>query len=186
MLWDMFISFFKIGAFTFGGGFAMIPIIQDELVKNRKWMKEDEFLDSIAMAQASPGPVAVNTSIFCGYKMKGFSGAVACCLGTVLPSFFTILIIARFFYSFREYPLVDKVFKGIGAAVVSLIASAVYKMYKQAHFGRIGYLISFTAILLLVLFPDLSPIYLILAGGIGSIIIHNIRESDENDFEDEL
>jgi len=186
MLWSMFLSFFKIGAFTFGGGFAMIPIIQDELVKNRKWMKEEEFIDAIAMAQASPGPIAVNVSIFCGYKMKGFTGALACCLGTVLPSFITILIIARFFYSFREYVIVDKVFKGIGAAVVSLIAAAVYKMYKQAHFGRVGYLISFTAILILVFLPNVSPIYLILLSGIGSIIINKFNEKNEKGFDEEL
>ena len=102
MLLEMFLTFFKIGAFTFGGGYAMIPIIQDEISVKRDWMKEEEFLDALAMAQGSPGAIAVNTSIYVGYKLKGVRGAIVATLGTVLPSFLIMLIIARFFFQFRN------------------------------------------------------------------------------------
>ena len=92
----MFLTFFKIGAFTFGGGFAMIPIIQKEVVENKKWIKDEEFIDTISIAQSSPGPIAVNSSIFVGYKISGFPGALICTFGTVLPSFLIILVIAVF------------------------------------------------------------------------------------------
>ncbi len=128
MLFDMFKTFFKVGAFTIGGGYAMIPIIQKEIVDNKRWVEEDEFLDTIAIAQGSPGPIAVNVSIFVGYKLKGFKGALACALGTVLPSFLIILLIATVFFQFRNNPIIEKVFLGIRPAVVALIASAVYKI----------------------------------------------------------
>lgn len=116
MLLKMFLTFFKIGAFTFGGGYAMIPIIQEEIVNKRKWIDENEFLDAIAVAQGSPGPVAVNTSIYVGYRVGGLAGALMCLLGTILPSFFIILVVAKFFYQYRNNPILDKVFLGIRPA----------------------------------------------------------------------
>ncbi|HPP32309.1 MAG TPA: chromate transporter, partial [Soehngenia sp.] len=98
---NLFITFFKIGAFTFGGGYAMIPIMEREIVENKKLIDDEEFTDMLALAQASPGPVAVNTSIFIGYKIKGLMGALSSLLGTVLPSFLIILIIAVFFNDFK-------------------------------------------------------------------------------------
>jgi chromate transporter len=170
----MFLTFFKIGAFTFGGGYAMIPIIQEEIVEKKKWIDDNEFMDAIALAQASPGPVAVNTSVYCGYKLKGFKGAIACTMGTVLPSFITILIIAIFFFQFRANAIIDQIFMGIRPAVVALIASAVYKMWKKAQYGYDKFAIALGTLLIIV-FMDISPIWLVIAGGLGSVIINKLR-----------
>ena len=178
MLWSMFITFFKIGAFTFGGGYAMIPIIQEEVVEKKKWIEEDEFMDTIALAQASPGPVAVNTSVYCGHRLRGYPGAIVCMLGTVLPSFITILLIAMFFYELRDNAIIDKVFMGVRPAVVALILSAVYKMWKKSQFGYDKLIVAIMAIVLIIAF-DISPIWLVLAGGLGSILINKIRRGNK-------
>lgn len=174
MLFSMFITFFKIGAFTFGGGYAMIPIIQEEIVDKKKWIDDDEFMDAIAVAQGSPGPVAVNTSIYVGYKIKGLPGAISATLGTVLPSLLIILAIAMFFYQYRENAIIDKVFLGIRPAVVALILSAVYKMMKKSKFGYKMLLISLGTVLIIVFF-SISPIYLIIAAGIGGIVYNKVK-----------
>ena len=174
MLWDLFITFFKIGAFTFGGGYAMIPIIQQELVDRKKWIDDNEFIDAIALAQASPGPVAVNTSIYCGYKLKGLPGALVCTLGTVLPSFIIILIIAKFFYQFRSNPVIDQIFLGIRPAVVALILAAVYKMWIKSKFGLDKLVVALVTVIIIV-FLDISPIWLVVAGGVGSVVINKAK-----------
>ncbi|WP_317920542.1 chromate transporter [Tepidimicrobium xylanilyticum] len=165
----MFSTFFKVGAFTIGGGYAMIPIIQREIVDKKKWIEEEEFLDAIAISQGSPGPVAVNLSILVGYKLKGLKGALTCCLGTILPSFLIILLIATVFSQFRNNPIMEKVFLGIRPAVVALIASAVYQLTKRSKLGYNKLLISLVSMAAIVFF-GISPIYLILIGGIGSIL----------------
>lgn len=175
MLWEMFTTFFKIGAFTFGGGYAMIPIIQEEVVEKKKWIEEDEFMDAIAIAQASPGPVAVNVSVYCGHRLKGFLGALICALGTVLPSFITILLIAMFFSEFRDNQTVGKVFIGVRPAVVALILATVYKMWSKSNFEPSKVIVIIATIFLIVAF-NISPIWLILAGGLGSIAIHRIKK----------
>ncbi len=174
MLWNMFVTFFKIGAFTFGGGYAMIPIIQEEVVEKKKWIDDEEFLDAIALAQASPGPVAVNTSIYCGYRLRGTIGAIVCTLGTALPSFITILVIAMAFYQFRGNAIIDKVFYGIRPAVVALILSAVYKMLVKANFGRQKLVVALGALLIMV-FTNISPIWIVISGAVGSIIINKFK-----------
>lgn len=179
MLWKMFIIFFKIGAFTFGGGYAMIPIIQNEIVDKQKWIDEDEFLDALSLTQASPGPVAVNTSIYVGYKLRKIPGAIVCTLGTVLPSFIIISIIARFFSVFRDNAIMEKVFMGVRPAVVALILSAVYRLFKsnmkENIYGK-------TAIILLTIgatvYLKLSPIWIILLGAVVSIIYNKFRTKE--------
>jgi chromate transporter len=174
----MFLTFFKIGAFTIGGGYAMIPIIQQEIVDKKKWIEEEEFLDIIAISQGSPGPIAINVSIFIGYRLKGLKGAITCMLGTALPSFMIILLIAMMFFQYRNNPIVEKVFLGIRPAVVALIASAVYKMYKSSQIKGVRVLIAIASMLVIV-FTNISPVYLILAGGIGAIFYYRSRERDE-------
>ena len=124
-LHTIFLSFFKIGLFTFGGGYAMLPLIERELIAKRKWIEQKEFLDLLTLAQSVPGPIAVNTSVFVGYKVRGFGGAVAALLGAVLPSFVIILAIALFFADIRQNPVVDAAFKGMRPAVVALIIGPV-------------------------------------------------------------
>lgn len=173
----MFLTFFKIGAFTIGGGYAMIPIIQQEIVDKKKWIEEEEFLDIIAISQGSPGPIAINASIFIGYRLKGLKGAITCMLGTALPSFLIILLIAMMFFQYRNNPIVEKVFLGIRPAVVALIASAVYKMYKSSQIKGIRILIAIASMLVIV-FTNISPVYLILVGGIGAIFYYGRRAKD--------
>lgn len=173
MLWEMFLTFFRIGAFTFGGGFAMIPIIQEEIVEKRKWINEEDFLDTISIAQSSPGPIAVNISIFIGYRIKGFKGALICTLGAVLPSFFIILLIAMSFSKFKDNKILEKVFAGIRPAVVALIFSAVYTLSYRSHFHYKGLIVAVIAALVIVVF-NINPIYLILTGAIGSIILNKL------------
>ena len=131
-------------------------------------------MDAIAVAQGSPGPVAVNTSIYVGYKIKGLPGAISATLGTVLPSLLIILAIAMFFYQYRENAIIDKVFLGIRPAVVALILSAVYKMMKKSKFGYKRLLISLGTVLIIVFF-SISPIYLIIAAGIGGIVYNKVK-----------
>lgn len=178
MLLDMFKTFFKIGAFTIGGGFAMIPIIQEEIVDKRKWIEEDEFLDIIAITQGSPGPIAVNVSIFVGHKLKGFKGALACALGSALPSFLIILLIATVFFQYRNNPIIEKMFMGIRPAVVALIASAVYKLIKSSRLSNTRLLLA-AATTLVIVFTDISPVYLILAGGIFAIFYYKTKEQSK-------
>ena len=111
-LWQIFLTFAKIGSFTIGGGYAMIPLIRDELLK-KGWLTEEELPDIIALAQSAPGVLAVNMSIFAGYKMRGFKGSLAATLGSVLPSFLIILLIAMLFTGYKDNPVVIKIFKGI-------------------------------------------------------------------------
>lgn len=131
--WEFFSTFFKIGLFTLGGGYAMIPIIEGEVVDKHHWMKREEMLDLIAVAQSCPGVFAINISIFVGYKLRQTRGALCTALGTALPSFIIILLIAMFFRQFQDNPIVASIFRGIRPAVVALIAVPTFNLAKSAH-----------------------------------------------------
>ena len=179
MLFDLFFTFFKIGAFTFGGGYAMLPIIQKEIVENKGLISEEEFMDAIALAQASPGPVAVNTSVYVGYRIMGFKGALSATLGAVLPSFLIILLIAAYFIQFRDNQIVERVFLGIRPAIVALILAAVYKMWIKT---KRTYLKFFVAIgtIFIIIFLGISPVWVVIAGALVSVIYHKfILKIDE-------
>lgn len=177
-LWSLFTTFFKIGAFTLGGGYAMIPIVQEEVVTHKKWIGEEEFLDLIALAQSAPGVIAVNTAVFVGYKIKGWWGMMAAVLGAVLPSFCIILLIATCFTRFREYPQIEAIFKGIRPAVVALIAAPLYKMGKAAKISRRTIIIPIIAALLIWL-GGLSPVLIIAVGISGGLLFVWLKEQDE-------
>ena len=167
MLWDIFKTFFKIGAFTIGGGYAMLPIIQKEVVDNKKWMEDEEFLDSIAVTNSLPGPLAINCATFVGYKKAKVPGAIAAALGAVMPSFLIILIIAMFFTTIAENKVVEYVFAGVRPAVVALIAFAVVKLVKSMGINAVNISISI-AVALLILLLDFHPIVtIIICGAIG-------------------
>lgn len=134
----IFFSFLKIGLFTFGGGYAMLPLIEQELIVKRKWIEQREFLDLLTLAQSVPGPIAVNTSVFVGYKVRGLRGAAAALLGSVLPSFVIILLIALFFADIRQNPVVDAAFKGMRPAVVALIIGPVISLARGLHWALYG------------------------------------------------
>ena len=124
-LFTLFWTFFKIGLFTFGGGYAMIPLIRREVTDRRGWIADTEFLDLLTLAQSAPGPISLNTSVFVGYKLCGHAGAAAAILGIVVPSFVIILLIALFFADIRHNPVIDAAFKGMRPAVVALIVVPV-------------------------------------------------------------
>ena len=158
MLLKLFTTFFKIGLFSFGGGFAMIPLIQREVIERHKWIDEKDFLDMLVLAQSTPGPIAVNTSVFVGYKVAGTVGAIVATLGTVLPSFMVILLLALFFAEVRENRFVDAAFRAMRPAVVALIVAPLIGLVK----GMRWYLISVSAVVALaVWYLDFSPAYLI-------------------------
>ena len=163
---QLFWSFFKIGSFTIGGGYAMVPIIEEELVRKRQWIESEEFVDMLALSQSAPGILAVNISIATGYRIRGIGGAITATLGTVLPSFIIILLIAMFFQRFQDNEVVERIFKGIRPAVVALIAAPVFKLGKSARINRHNIWIPIVAALLIWLL-DFSPIWVVLIAGIG-------------------
>lgn len=167
ILMDMFITFFKIGAFTLGGGYAMLPIIQKEVVEKKKWIGETEFLDMVAISQSAPGPLAVNISAFVGQKMKGLMGLITSTLGAILPSFIIIILVASVFLGIENSPVVQRVFQGIRPAVVALIAVPVISMGKTAKVNKKNFIIPLLAAVLVAVFK-ITPIYVILgAAAIG-------------------
>ncbi|WP_394884811.1 chromate transporter [Clostridium butyricum] len=169
ILMDMFITFFKIGAFTLGGGYAMLPIIQKEVVEKKKWIGETEFLDMVAISQSAPGPLAVNISAFVGQKMKGLVGLITSTLGAILPSFIIIILVASVFLGIENSPVVQRVFQGIRPAVVALIAVPVISMGKTAKVNKKNFIIPLLAAVLVAVFK-ITPIYVILgAAAIGII-----------------
>ncbi|MGD9887309.1 MAG: chromate transporter [Bacilli bacterium] len=138
---ELFFTFFKIGAFTFGGGYAMIPLIQHELVERKRWINDDEMVNMVAIAESTPGVIAVNSATFVGYKINKFWGSLFATLGVVLPSFVVICLVALYFENFLTIPLVAAAFKGIRAGVVVLILSACIKLYKKAPKTMLAYLL---------------------------------------------
>ena len=163
---QFFSTFFRIGLFTLGGGYAMIPLIEEEVVNKRKWIDREAFLDLLAVAQTIPGVFAVNMSINIGYRLRQTRGAVTCALGCVLPSFLIILAIALFFHSFRDNKTMEAIFKGIRPAVVALIAAPCIKLARSARITLSNVWLPVGAALLIWLL-GVSPVYIILAVGIG-------------------
>lgn len=171
---ELFLVFMKIGAFTIGGGYAMIPLIKNELDR-RKWIGEDELPDIIALAQSAPGILAVNVSIFAGYKIKGLKGSIAATLGSILPSFLIILAIAMAFTNFKDNSTVISIFKGIRPVVVALIASPMISMARKSDNTWWAWCIT-GASLLAVSFLSVSPIYIILTVLVLSVAVIKLRE----------
>lgn len=167
-LGEAFATFFKMGLFTIGGGYAMIPLMEKEIVEERHWIDRDEFIDLMAVAQSAPGVFAVNISIFIGYKMAGVKGSIACATGNVLPSILIILLIALGFRHFKDNALVENIFKGIRPAVVALILVPTLNMARTAKINKYNIWIPIITALLIWHF-GVSPIYVIVAGIVGGI-----------------
>ena len=171
----LFFIFFKIGAFTFGGGYAMIPLIEEEIVNKNGWIEEEEFLDIIALAQSIPGALAINAATYIGYKTLGFWGAITACLGAALPSFFIILVIAKFLTGVMEEDLMVKIFKGIRPAVVSLILVAVFKLRKGIKKNAFTYVVLTATVLLIVVFKIHPILIIVTSGTLGYFLYRNQR-----------
>ena len=173
---NAFCTFFKIGLFTIGGGYAMVPLIEEEVVNKKHWISKEEFLDLLAISQSVPGVFAVNFSIFIGYKLKKFRGALSLALGGILPSFLIILAIALFFHQFKEYEAVENIFKGIRPAVVALIAAPTFSMAKSAKINRYNVWIPIVSALFIWLM-GVSPVYIIAIAGIGGFIYGKLNNN---------
>lgn len=170
----LFSTFFKIGLFTIGGGYAMIPLIEKEVVNKHQWITQQEFIDLLAVAQSTPGVFAVNMAIFIGYKLRGLRGSIVSTLGTVLPSFLIILSIALFFQHFKEYTIVENIFKGIRPAVVALIAVPTFNVARTAGITWHTVWIPIVCALLIWLL-GVSPIWVIICAGVGGFIYGKIK-----------
>ena len=178
MNYALFKTFFRIGIFTLGGGYAMIPIIEADVVNKHKWITKEEFLDLIAIAQSCPGVFAINISIFIGYKLRKLLGAIVAAAGTALPSFLIILLIAMFFHQFQDNPVVAAIFRGIRPAVVALIAVPTFNLARSAHLNWANCWIPVVGALLIWLI-GVSPIYIILAAGIGGYVYGRVIQPTE-------
>ena len=165
-LYKLFTTFFRIGLFTFGGGYAMVPLIERDVVEKNGWVGKDNFIDLLAVAQSAPGVFAVNMAVFIGYRLRGKRGALAASLGCVLPSVAIILFIALFFRSFRHIEVGNNIFMGIRPVVVALIAVPVFNVAKSAKLGWSTVWIPVVAAFLIVAL-GVSPIYVIMAAGVA-------------------
>ena len=171
----LFLIFFKIGLFTLGGGYAMLPLIERELVDKRAYFSRREFLDIVAVAQTAPGILAVNMAIFTGYKLGKLRGALCATLGAVLPSFSIILAVALSFRSYQTNPWVVRIFKAVRPAVVALIAAPVFRLAAAAKINRkTGWIVGLVAGG--VWLGKISPVYVIIAAGLGGWIYQLLRK----------
>ena len=179
MLLDLFLTFFRIGAFTFGGGYAMISVIENICVTRKQWITHEDLMNVTVIAESTPGPVAINCATFVGYKQKGLAGAVACTLGVVLPSFIIIWVISMFLDRFLEIAWVASAFKGIRVAVGILIVDVAVRMIKKMPKEplRIAILASACVIMLLanILSWKVSTIILLLAAALVSLAVFLCR-----------
>ena len=170
MYWKLFIIFAKIGAFTLGGGVAMIPLIEREVVYKHKWIDDEDFLDMISIAQSAPGLIAVNVAIFIGHRIAGIRGSIVATIGSVVPPFIIILLVAAVFTTFKDNAAVQAVFKGIRPAVVALIAAPVIRMAIKNRLNWITGAIAVAATVLIA-FLKISPIWIIIAAIFGGLVM---------------
>lgn len=192
-LFNLFITLFKIGLFTFGGGYAMIAVLQRELVERKKWIEQEEFLDLIAIAESTPGPIAINSATYIGYKVAGVLGSVFATLGMVLPSFIIIYLISLVFDKFLSFVFVQYAFRGIQACIAFLILSAGFKMFKSLKKTPLNltlFILTVACLVGLTLFAvDFSTIFYILIGGVVGLLVYFIehaknKKSPQADKED--
>ena len=187
ILLELFLTFAKIGAFTFGGGYAMLALLDHTCVEKKKWLSAEEFSDLTVIAESTPGPIAINCSTYAGYKKAGLPGAVAATLGMVLPSFIILLLISLFFENILAYPIIAKAFRGIRVAVSLLILQAGFKMAKKmlkstkTKVSSLLFLLFFFLVsLCLTLFNlRLSTILLILAAGTAGFLLYGLRKKED-------
>ena len=172
---QIFLSFFRIGAFTFGGGYAMIPLIQHEAVEKRKWVTDEDILDIVAIAESTPGPIAINSATFVGYRAAGILGSVCATLGVVLPSFVIILALSFVLAQFQQVQAVQYAFYGIRAGVLALLIKALWTMYTKSPKGWAAYVVMGAALILTAVF-SVNVIFVIIGCAVFGIITSRIME----------
>lgn len=162
---QLFVSFLKVGAFAFGGGYAMIPLISQEVVTYRGWLEIEEFIDVIAISQGTPGPIAINSATFVGFKVAGVIGSITATLGVVLPSFVIMMVLGRLFLRYKEVPVVKHMLSGIRPVVVALILAAAFSVLPNSITGIIPAIVAAVVIIAIVVF-DVDPILLLVLSGV--------------------
>lgn len=177
-LWQLFSSFCRIGGFTFGGGYAMLPMLQKEVVEKHQWATEDEVLDYFAIGQCTPGIIFVNTATFIGYKQKGVAGAIAATVGSVFPSVCIVMFIAAVLHNFAELAVVQHAFAGIRVVVSVLIINAVMGLRKKSIVDKLCVIIALAAFLLSVC-VDISPVLVVIGAAIIGIAVSCGREAKQ-------
>lgn len=174
ILLDLFFTFFKVGAFTIGGGLAMLPVIEREIVDKKGYINKEEIIDAFAISQSLPGVIAINSAIYVGYRIAGLMGALCTAFGVVLPSFITILAIALLFPTISGNVWVNKALTGVKAGVAGVIAVSVVNLAKKALKDTFGIIIALVAFILAVLF-DVSIVYIVLAGAFLGYLYYGLR-----------
>ncbi len=181
----LFWTFFKLGLFTFGGGYAMIPLIQAEIGERKKWMRTEEILDIVIIAESTPGPIAVNAATYVGYKVGGFFGALFATIGLMLPSLGIIFGISLFFDEFLQFSIVQSAFKGIEVAVAILIVNAglkLLKILKRDLYSIVTLVLIFVLMIAMDVFAfDFSSIYLILIGAAFGLFLEILRKQPKKE-----
>lgn len=179
LILNLFFTMLKIGLFTFGGGYGMIALLESELVEKKKWIEKDEFVDMIAIAESTPGPIAVNASTYVGYKIAGFMGSLLATIGVCLPSFIIIFLISLFFEKFVALKYVAYAFKGIQVCVTFLIFLAGIKLFKNMKKNIFNFILLFITMVLVIVFNlfkvSFSTIYFILISALIGIFIYLIK-----------
>ena len=178
VLWQVFSSFFKIGAFTFGGGYAMIPLIQNEAVEKRHWVTDEDILEVVAIAESTPGPIAINSATFVGYKAAGILGSMCATLGVVLPSFVIILILSFILQQFQQVQAVQYAFQGIRAGVLALLVKALWTMYKKSPKGWAAYVVMGASFVLTAIF-DFNVIFVLIGCAVFGLVTSLIMKRRE-------
>lgn len=183
ILLEMFLTLFKIGLFTFGGGYAMLALLESELVEKKGWLEKEEFLDMVAIAESTPGPIAINSATYIGYKRAKVIGSAVATLAVCLPSFIIIFLISLFLDKFLEFRLVEYAFRGIQACVVYLILSAGLKMLKGLKKDVMSIIILCTVLVAMILLSifaaGFSTIVFILISGVIGLVTYFIRTSSK-------
>jgi len=176
---EIFWSFLKIGSFTIGGGWAMVPVIEKEVVGNKGWLTGEEFVDALAIAQSVPGIMAVNIANYIGFHLRGKKGSLFAILGSTMPSFFVILTIALFFRNIKDLPVVESIFKGIRPAVAALILVPVFSTAKSVGINRRTIIIPTLSALIIWQF-GVSPAYIILLAAVGGMLVYKWNQRRKN------
>ena len=174
----LFYTFFKIGAFTFGGGYAMIPLIQREMVEEKGWISDDDILEIVAIAESTPGPIAINASTFIGYRVRGFWGSFFATLGTVTPSFLIILLVAYLLRGFEHIPAVQNAFFGIRAGVLALVLKAFWTMFKKCPKNWLAYALVAGAFVFSAIF-DFNVLAIIFTSGLIGLVASRLAARRE-------
>jgi len=171
ILIQLYLTFFKIGLFSFGGGYAMIPLMEKEVVRIHGWLTLSQMVDIIAISQMTPGPIAINLATFVGYQAGGFWGSVGATIGVITPSFLIVLLIAKFYSRFREWETMQRVFKGIRPMVVALIGSAGLSIAQSSMVDAKAVIIGVCSFLVLQ-YAQVSPLFVILGAGLLGVILY--------------